>query len=208
MIIATIIVIASYNFDISENSHDKEGSRDEACEITTKAFLDKVNPWEMHYNNIALTTGPFSILVASPFVYLTGKINILSFIFWILFLSILLYYDIKKRNSFFLFFCIIILSELFCFKHSLYWSLEELYYGWILIAFSIILINKKKSYIPGILLAFSLFVRINYAFALFAIFLYILFSKNIKIDMKFVLKLCLGITYRSNISYFTISNNL
>lgn len=82
--ISIVLIIHLFYFTqiISNLNQDQYSSRDDAVELTTKAFISGENPWNnVPELDVPATTGPASILFALPTVLLFGKINYLTFVF-------------------------------------------------------------------------------------------------------------------------------
>jgi hypothetical protein len=109
---------------ISKLDHDEFSTRDTAVEMTTQAFLQDKNPWNnVSELEVAATTGPASILLALPVMFVFDEINWLALLFWCIFLVILLVDDIQEMNNTFPVLIMLFMIGLFGFTHTLYWSL-------------------------------------------------------------------------------------
>ncbi len=180
LLVSVIAVVAHMVFNISARSGIDDGSdRDEAVEIAALAFLRGENPWDGQTDlNLAITTGPSSILLAIPFVTLTGHINLLTFIFWIGFAASLLWGDVRRQNN-----TLLLLLVLFMFPETefvtvLTWSLEELYYPLLLFLAAWWMTGRRWYFAVGLLLAFVVLVRLSYVFAVAGFLLWFTFQTD------------------------------
>jgi hypothetical protein len=176
-----IIHLYFYTQIISKLDHDAASTRDNAVEMTTKAFLRGENPWN-HVSELGVpaTTGPASILLAIPFLLIFGEINWLAFLFWILVFLILFSGEFRERNSAFPFLSLLFLTGLFGFTHTLYWSLEELYFGYIFIPLAFWSVNQQRLFLAGALLAIAVLIRLNYVFVVLAFLLWYISTSSFK----------------------------
>jgi hypothetical protein len=194
--IVLIIHLYFYTQIISKLDHDAASTRDNAVEMTTKAFLRGENPWN-HVTelDVATTTGPASILLAIPFVLIFGEINWLAFLFWLLILVILFSGEFIERNNAFPFLTLLFLTGLFGFTHTLYWSLEELYFGYLFIPLAYWSVNQQRFFLAGAFLAIPVLIRLNYVFVILAFLLWYMLTSTFKpINL---LKLGLGVAIAS-----------
>ncbi len=144
MIAWLIIVLYQAIFITANLSQDYGSDRDEAVEIATTNLLEGQNPWVSTSNlGNPITTGPTSILVAIPSVILTNKINSLTFIFWVLFFCSLIALEYYYKNNSFLLLFLFFLIPIFGFQHTIFYSLDELYYALNLISFASLVVKKK-----------------------------------------------------------------
>jgi hypothetical protein len=129
IILAIIIHVFYFTQIIAKFDQDANSTRDDAVEMTTKAFLRGENPWNnMPELGVQATTGPASILLAMPFVMIFGEINLLTFLFWVLIFAISLVGDIQNKNNSFPILSLLFITGIFGFSHTLFWSLDELYF--------------------------------------------------------------------------------
>ncbi len=148
----------------SKGPHDGGSDRDDGVEIAATMLMRGSNPWnERTQLNLAITTGPSSILLAVPFVALFGEINLLTFIMWAVFLIFVLAGDLSLRNNSLTTIIMVLLLPLSGFLHTLHWSLDELYYGAILLPVLWVALRSNKLIIAGLFGAFICFVRLSYA---------------------------------------------
>ncbi|MCX7009537.1 MAG: hypothetical protein NTY53_20215 [Kiritimatiellaeota bacterium] len=118
----------------AQGPQDAFSDRNEAVENAARAMLQGTNPWNARsVLGLPITTGPSSILLAVPSVKLTGRINLLTFSFWALFLGLLLAGDLLRRNGSFVLLGLLVLLPWTGVLHTLHWSLDELYYAVILL---------------------------------------------------------------------------
>jgi|YNPBryantNP2012_1023418.scaffolds.fasta_scaffold26070_2 hypothetical protein len=167
VILAIALTIHLFTFTqiVANGTHDAGSTRDDAVEVTARALLRGENAWNVN-PGVPATTGPTSILLALPFVLLFGQINWLSFGFWIVFFLVLLWCDIKSRNDTWGVFVLFTLLGLFGLEHTLYWSLEELYYPILFFALAYVLALQRQEWGIGALMAAAVLSRTNYAFLL------------------------------------------
>lgn len=163
LLIALVIHLFSLTHIVSEGAQDSGSTRDDAVEVTTSALLRGENAWNAN-PGVPATTGPTSILLAVPFVSVFGKINWLSFGFWLALVLILLWYDIRLRNDTWLILSALFLLGWLGLEHTLYWSLEELYYPILFFPAAYALAARKREWGIGALAAAAIWSRLNYAF--------------------------------------------
>ena len=156
-----------YVFVDAQGPQDSFSDRNEAVEIAARAALHGENPWSSRsVLGLPITTGPSSILTALPFVKATGRINTLTFGYWMLFLGLLLAGDLLRRNASFVLLGLLLLSPWTGFLHTLHWSLDELYYAAILLPVLWLLLERRWLVWAGALMGFMLFSRLVYAYGL------------------------------------------
>lgn len=163
LLVALVIHLFTFTHIVSEGAQDSGSTRDEAVEVTTRALLRGENAWNAN-PGVPATTGPTGILLAVPFVLAFGKINWLSFGFWLSLVLILLWYDIGLRNSTWLILSMLFLLGWLGLEHTLYWSLEELYYPILFFPGATALAARKQEWGIGVLAAAAIWSRLNYAF--------------------------------------------
>lgn len=209
MISWLIIVMYQAVFITADLSQDFGSDRDDAVEIATTNLLGGQNPWASKSNlDNPITTGPTSILAAIPSVMLTKKVNSLTFIFWILFFSSLIVLDYRyKNNSFLLLFLLFLIPSL-GFQHTIFYSLDELYYTLILFPIVLWFLRKNLLFLAGILFSIIFFNRLSYVFLCVGMYFWWLvrdewkWKSNLKILSGFILgsiAICLP--------FFVISGN-
>jgi len=160
---ALVVQLFAFVHIVANGTQDKLSNRDTAVEVTAQALLHGENAWNADAGT-EISTGPASILLAIPFVKIFGAINWLSFGFWLSFFLILLYCDIRYRNNTWPIMVMVFIMGLFGFDHTLFWSLEELYYPIIYIALMYYLFVRKRVWGVGALWALSILTRPSYAF--------------------------------------------
>lgn len=163
LLVALVIHLFTFTHIISEGAQDSGSTRDDAVEVTTSALLHGENAWNAN-PGVPATTGPTSILLAVPFVSVFGKINWLSFGFWLALVFILLWYDIRLRNNTWIILSALLLLGWLSLEHTMYWSLEELYYPLLLFPVAYTLAMRKQEWGIGALAAVAIWSRLNYVF--------------------------------------------
>lgn len=152
---------------------DAQADRDETVETAARAFLARANPWTQHTpmgNNI--TTGPASLLIAAPFVKIWGRVDGLTFLFWLGLLGFLLMGDLAHQNDSFLNLALFYLLGQFEVARAQYWSLEELYFPQLMIAGAFLATRGGRHVVVGALLAVAVMCRTNYVFLVVAFLLW------------------------------------
>lgn len=179
---------------IANGVQDIHSTRDAAVEVTTQALLDGENAWNRDPGVVA-TTGPVSILAALPFVAVFQEINWLSYIFWIGFFSVALAFDLQRRNGTWPLIVAGFMTGVLGIEHTLFWSLEELYYPIVYLALGYVFVRRRSWYIVGGLLALALLTRLNYAFPVMGFMVWLWFSH--RPDLNTMGKLAVGGTSAS-----------
>jgi hypothetical protein len=165
LLVAFVVQLHFLTQILANGTQDVVSTRDEALEGTAQALLNGENPWS-HVAPLGAqaTTGPASILLAVPFVAWFGEINWLSFDFWMLFFVTLLAFDVERQNeSFPVLVLMFIVGEL-AFAHTLAWSLDELYYPYLLFGLSYVCLKRKWMVAAGALLGTTIMFRASYVF--------------------------------------------
>lgn len=183
--VSIVLIIHLFYFTqfISNLNQDQHSTRDDAVELTTKAFIRGENPWSsVTEMDVPATTGPASILFAIPSVVFSGKINYLTFIFWITFFLLLLLGDLDKENSTFPILVLLFVIGVFEFNHTLFWSLEELYFPYILFPIAFWLAIRKRWILVGVILSSTVFFRLNYLFVVIGFLLWFLFNEEYQLN--------------------------
>jgi hypothetical protein len=176
---------------LAKGDQDDISIRDDAVELTTQAFLRGENPWNhVPQLDVGATTGPAGILLAIPLVLAFGEINWLAFFFWILFFLILLAGDLQTRNSAFPVLALIFVIGVGGFNHTLFWSLDELYFAMLIFPLAWWSVTRQHDILTGILLALPPLFRINYAFLLMGFILWFLFKEGVQ--LRRLAKMALG----------------
>ena len=164
-----LTVVAWVVFVDANGAQDAASDRDDAVEIAAAAVLHGSNPWgHQSILGLPITTGPTSILMALPFVGVLGKINLLTFIMWSSFVTILALADIRQRNNTFFTACILLCLPWFGFLHTLQWSLDELYYAAVLSPLLWLALSCEKPILAGVFGGAMVFARLSYAPAVIA----------------------------------------
>jgi hypothetical protein len=173
------IVLYQSVFVTANLSHDLISDRDDAAEIATTNYLDGRNPWSSKsILDIPITTGPSSILLSIPSVFLTKKINSLTFLFWISFFIILLVAEYKYRNDSFILLFLLFLIPVLGFLGTINFSLDEIYYALIFFPVLFYVLNKKLFYFAGFLFALIILSRLSYVFLSAGFYFGWIFSKG------------------------------
>lgn len=196
MISWLIIVLYQAVFVTANLSQDFGSDRDDAVEIAATNLLKGQNPWASKSNlDNPITTGPTSILAAIPSVMLTKKINSLTFLFWILFFSSLIALEYHYKNNSFLLLFLLFLIPLFGFQHTIFYSLDELYYTLILFPILLWLLKKNLLFLSGIVFSIIFFNRLSYVFLCIGMYFWWLVKNEWK--LKNNLKILLGFIFGS-----------
>ncbi len=174
---------------ISKGEQDPSSSRDEAVEVAAQTILHGENAWNRNVG-APITTGPTSILIALPFVLLFGEINWLSFLFWMVFYMVLLRGDLIYRNQSWPIMVMFLVLGYFGFEHTLYWSLDELYYPILYLVGAYFLINRNNFLSVGVLIAAAVLSRSNYIFMVVGFGFWYIF--NSQVNRHNILKILLG----------------
>lgn len=193
LFIFTWLMIVLYHsvFITANLSHDIISDRDEAAEIATTNFLQGKNPWSSNsILDLPITTGPSSIILSIPSVFLTNKINSLTFLFWISFLIILLVAEYKFRNNTFIILFLLFLIPILGFQRTINFSLDEIYYALIFFPVLIFVLNKNLFYFAGFLFALIILSRLSYVFLSAGFYFGWIFSRGW--ETKNQIKLCTG----------------
>jgi hypothetical protein len=173
--VALVIRLYAFTIIISSGAQDKDSTRDAAVEVTAAALLHGENAWNAN-PGVPATTGPTSILLALPFVFVFGTINGLSFAFWVLFFLALLAFDLHYQNDTWPTLVMLFMLGLFSFEHTLFWSLEELYYPVLFLVLAYWLATRRQWWGVGALAAACLLSRLNYVFLLMGLGYWYLFE--------------------------------
>lgn len=175
LVAALIIRVFVFVHVVANGSQDPQSTRDEAVETTAGALLHGENAWNAN-PGVGVTTGPTSILLALPFVLAFGQINWLSFAFWLLLLLALLWSDILHQNNTWPMLAMFFLLGWFDIEHTLYWSLEELYYPVLYLGLAYLLARRGAWWGVGALWAAALLSRPNYAVLVLGFALWLLMT--------------------------------
>jgi hypothetical protein len=165
LLIGVLLHIYAFTFVLANGRHDLESTRDEALESTSRALLRGENAWIVDPSlDSPATTGPTSVLVAIPFMIGFNSINGLSFAFWASFCLALLAGDVLHRNQTWPALAAILTFGAWGIDHTLYWSLDELYYAFTYLALAYLAARRGWWVAVGILLAASVLSRASYVF--------------------------------------------
>lgn len=152
-----------------ERAAGSQADRDDAIETAAKAFLSGGDPWQARTMLGSRTySGPASVLVAAPFVAVFGRINEISFVFWVGFLAALLIGDLRSRNGSLLLLGLLWYVGNFELYYAQHWSLDELFYPqlWIVLAWASW--SRGRPRLSGVALAAAVLSRVNYVFLAWA----------------------------------------
>lgn len=172
---ALVVYLFAFVHRVANGEQDALSTRDAAVEVTAQALLRGENAWNAS-PGVGVTTGPTSILLALPFVAVFGQINWLTFGFWLAFFGVLLAWDIQYRNGTWPMLALLFITGLMDFEHTLYWSLDELYYPLLSLAAAYLCARRDQWGPTGALLAAALLSRPSYAFLLVGFGLWVLFA--------------------------------
>jgi hypothetical protein len=166
---AVTVFAAQFVLSIANRDHDAGSVRDDAVETAAERLLAGVNPWTERGPLLTpITSGPASVLLATPAVALLGRVNEVSLAFYLAFIGFLAAADAQRRNGTFVPLTLLVVSGLLGFQHTLYWSLEELYWAYAALALAWLLVEKSQPAAAGVCLAFAFCSRASYAFPIFA----------------------------------------
>ncbi len=183
--------VLCYTQDISRLDQDGISNRDDAVEMTARAFLRMENPWSsVPELGMKATSGPASILAALPFVLVFNDINWLAALFWFALFGLLLVGDLRGCNRTFPVLVMLFVIGFLGFTHTLFWSLEELYFPYILVGIGYLTVTRGRFYLTGALLGAALMFRLSYAFV--ALGFLVWYYLNISQSGKNLLKLLAG----------------
>ena len=165
-LLAGLLVHIHFYTQILALSPARAGStRDRAAIATARALMRGVNPWN-HTPEIPVpaTTGPASILLVLPSVWLFGKIAGLTYLFWTAAFGFMAVCDVRRRNQTFPVLALLFMTGIFGIAHNMEWRLEELCfpYGFLVLAYYCI--RRKHPFLAGVLLAIPPLSRISYVF--------------------------------------------
>ena len=140
---------------------DAQSTRDDAVEQGARALLAGGNPWQVD-PGAPPTTGPTSLLLALPVVVLFGDVNWLATVFWLAFFGVLLCADLRHENDTWPVLTLLFLLGPLGFAHTLRWSLEELYWGSLLLVLAHAACVRGRPALAGALLAGTVLSRLSY----------------------------------------------
>ncbi len=176
VLFAALVLQVRYVVDVLSRLPAFEVStRDVAAEATARALLRGQNPWNHtpELKGVLATTGPASVLLAVPFVWVFDEINWLAFGFWVSFFVVLAVSDLHQHNSTFPGLALIFLLGVFGFAVTLQFSLDELYFPVLWIVAAYVAISYKQWLLAGILLAAAVLSRADYVFLVAGLLLWL-----------------------------------
>jgi hypothetical protein len=186
-----LVHVFFYTQRISRLDQDGISNRDDAVELTAQALLRLENPWSnVPELGMRATSGPASILFAVPFVLVFNDINWLAALFWLLLFLFLLWGDLTRRNHTFPLLVLLFVLGFLGFTHTLFWSLEELYFPFLFIALGYICTTRGRLYLTGAFLGAAVMFRLNYAFIVLGYLVW--YYLNINNSWKHQLKMIAG----------------
>ena len=144
-----IILVLFFAYGTFTAPDIESSDRDNAVIISAKALMNLQNPYDYKTEiGQVITTGLFSSFISIPFVYLFGNIQLLSFLFYFVFL-ILIY----RSNYFAVFAFAIILLSPFLYR-IMHYRLDELY--WVVFyIFGLFYFKSKWKYLLIVPIIFS-----------------------------------------------------
>jgi hypothetical protein len=164
LLVGFACVVGHDVFVAATGQQDPGADRDDAVEIACRAVLHAHNPWSKHtplHNPIS--TGPASILVALPFVALTGGIVSLTFLFWMLVAGCAIAGDRARRRDAAVVMIQLLQLGLFDTHTMRYWALDELSFAVPLFLVAWQLAIRRRYALTGVILAATLLWRASYA---------------------------------------------
>jgi hypothetical protein len=168
-LMAVVFVLVTWNgvFVDALQSHDAESDRDDAAEIAADALLQRDNPWTRHtqLGTNPITTGPSSVLLAAVSVAAFGRINELSFGFWLVLACFCLVGDVRSQNESFIDLMLLATLGYFSLQHTRYWSLEELSYATLLFPLAWLSFQRGHVMWTGAVLSLAILSRASYVFS-------------------------------------------
>lgn len=175
-----LVFLVVFLFDLSTGPIDPNSDRDDQVEIGEQMLLDGQNPWSRPLpSGNANSAGPSSFLIAAPWVALFGRINEMTFVFYLLLFAFLMVGDVTRQNDAFPLFPLFVLCGLFGFTHTLLMGLEELYFGFLILALAWVLVGRNRLMAAGACLAIVVAGRLSYAFPAFAFLSWYLYSRHV-----------------------------
>ncbi|HEX4457813.1 MAG TPA: hypothetical protein VIA18_07570, partial [Polyangia bacterium] len=94
------VLVTSDRSEAARGPQDGQSDRDEAAEQATTRFLHRQNPWlKTTALGNSITTGPGSLVLAVPSVATSGKIDGLTFAFWLTMVALFLAGDVRQHNG-------------------------------------------------------------------------------------------------------------
>lgn len=170
IILGMVALIFQFTMVDAYGPHDAQSDRDDAVEIGTSALLEGDNPWNRDTQlGTPVTTGPSDMILSSPIIFLTGNINLMTFLVWLAFVGFLLAGDLSRRNNAFLPLCLLMLFPFMNFMHTWTWSLDELFYAAVFLPLIWLSLSHRQFMLAGFLASFMIFARLSYVYAVLAI---------------------------------------
>lgn len=187
-ILILLILIVFFGLGVFASPDILQSDRDNAVIISSKALMNFENPYNYKTEiGQKITTGLTSAIISIPFVYLFGNIQLLSFLFYGIFL-VLAY----RSQYFYVIVFVLLLLSPFIYR-VMYYRLDELYWAVFYMA-GLLYFKSKYKYLLFIPLIFSrnifnfdfrvLLYNIDYWLLIFI--LYTLFLYKIYLAKKFV----------------------
>lgn len=173
------VLVTSDRAESARGPQDRDSDRDEAAEQATSRLLHRQNPWSLTTKlNSPITTGPGTIILALPSVRATGKIDGLSFAFWLAMAALFLAGDLGQRNGAFPTLLLLYVIGELNLAFGQYWSHEELAYGVPLLALAWYATTRRWFVAAGALVAYAIAVRLSYAYVAVGLFGWLLFQRR------------------------------
>ena len=174
-----LVFLFIFIFDLSTGYVDRNSDRDDQVEIGARMLLDGENPWSRRLpSSNPNSAGAASFLIAVPWVALFDRINEMTFAFYLLLFGFLMAGDVLRQNDSFPLFVSFVLCGMFGFTHTLLMGLEELYFGYLILALAWILIGRNYVLAAGACLAVVVSSRMSYAFPAFAFLSWYFYSRH------------------------------
>lgn len=202
MLVALLLNIACYTLKISDDpAIDRLADRDEMVEIAARGLMDGKNPWTLSTQlGTGFTVGPASVLIAIPAVLFFGKINILSFVFYILLTCYLLYNDYKNKNESFIVAGLIMLNGSFYLQNAMYYSLDEHFFPVLYFVVAYELCIRNRSFGAGLVLSLTYLSRLSWTLPLLTFLMF--YGVHWESDFRHVRSLLTGLLIGSVIILF------
>ena len=172
--------IADDIFIAAVGGQDGGSDRDDAVELGCKALLRGQNPWAITTQlRNAISTGPTSFLIAMPFVWIFGRINEMTFFFWLALGAAAFYGDVLRRNGTFMLVVPVMQLGLMDLHTTRYWSLDELAFATLFFLGAWALVERKRYLITGLCLGQTLMCRASYLFPVIAFVCWLRWGKTV-----------------------------
>ena len=128
------ILALFFAYGVFTSTDTIQSDRDNAVIISAKALMNFENPYSYKTEiGQEITTGLFNAFISIPFVYLFGNVQLLSFLFYFLFL-ILIY-----KNRYLIYLTFLATPLLY---RIMYYRLDELY--WVIVYVTALITLKSK----------------------------------------------------------------